>query len=182
VGRRRDDAVAAIRSRIRRVTSGPDGVLAGAGEYEAATLADVAYADADDLEAAYLLGAWHWWRFHLLPEPDQDADGRAAVAWFTRVFPSRPDLVPVSLHSLVARIAEPRGRDAAGWNAEAARLMADPEAGANPDVIDRAVRLLEAVLADTTPEQLDMAARLSNLAGALLVRFECEGRLVDQEG
>jgi hypothetical protein len=154
-------------------------VLAAAGEYEAAALADVAYADADDLEAAYLLGAWHWWRYHLLPETDQDPDGRAAVAWFTRVFPSRPDLVPVSLHSLLARIAEPRGRDAAGWHAEAARLMADPEAGANPDVIDRAVRLLEAVLADTTPEQLDMAARLSNLAGALVVRFEREGTLVD---
>jgi CHAT domain len=178
---RRDDAVAAIRSRIQRITSGPDGVLAPAGEIEAGQLADLAFADPDDVEAASVLGAWHWWRHHLLPEEEQEPERRAAVVWFTRVFPVRPDLVPVSLHSLVARIAEPRGKDPVAWNEEAGRLLADPDAGTNVDVLDRAVRLLEAVVADTPAEHVDLADRLSNLGSALLLRYQSEGTPEDLE-
>ena len=47
---RRDDAVAAIRSRIQRITSGPDGVLAPAGEIEAEQLADLVFANRDDID------------------------------------------------------------------------------------------------------------------------------------
>jgi len=116
---RRDDAVAAIRSRIQRITSGPDGVLAPAGEIEAEALADLAAKNPDDIEAAYLLGSWHWWRHQLMPEEEQEPELTAAVTWFTRVLPARPDLVPAELQSLVARIAEPRGRGPVAWSEEA---------------------------------------------------------------
>jgi hypothetical protein len=140
---RRDRLVAAIRGRIDRVTSGPDGVLAYAGGFEAEALAEFALANRSDLEAAYLLGAWHWWRYHLVAEPDQGPERRAAVAWFSRVLPLKPELVPDGLHSIAARIAEPSGDDPASWIAEAARLMADPRTAGNRDVLDRVVRLLE---------------------------------------
>jgi hypothetical protein len=189
---RRERAISAIRGRLHRVTSGPDGVLAPNAEAEAEALAGGGPAappprpaadplppaaraagptpDPTDVEAAYLLGSWHWWRHHLLAESEHGWDGRAAIAWFTRVFPLRPDLVPEQLRPGIARIAEPFGDSPADWEAEATRLLADPLACSSRDVLDRVVRLLEAVVAQTPADEPELPSRLSNLGNALLVR------------
>ena len=86
----------------------------------------------------------------------------ATIAWFTRVFPLRPDLVPKQVHSGIARIAKPFGDSPADWEAEATRLLADPLACGSRDVLDRAVRLLEAVVAQTPGDQPELPSRLSN--------------------
>jgi len=177
----RDQAIAAIRARLGRAT-GADGdpaiVLEESALAEAASLAETA-TDNIDVEASYYLGSLHILRYELLAEGEDEADGQAALLWFSRVLPSRPDLVPARLFQTLAPTTPPAGATPDAWHNEALCLLSDTRLAFNPHALDRAIWLLGDAVAGTRGDKANRAVALGDLSTALRMRFERVGAMAD---
>ncbi|MBB5868508.1 hypothetical protein F4553_001887 [Allocatelliglobosispora scoriae] len=172
----RDELIQALRFRISQVSAPyrtAEGVLDPAGLVEAAELARTA--GPDDRDVFSTLGMYHWIRYRLLPADEAEPDRSAAVRWYARIFPASPHDVPTDLYAWVAPMAEPNGDAPEDWSNEAADLMSDPRTSSHPQVVARAVSLLERTVAAVAPDHPYRGEYLANLCMSARSLFERTG-------
>ncbi|MEE1782953.1 CHAT domain-containing protein [Streptomyces sp. SP17BM10] len=141
---------------------------------EAAELAEVGGPD-EDLRVAHLLGTFHWYRYQLLPEgEDQEAFGEA-VRFLYPVYRSHPEVVPDALRALFAQAGTPNARRLAAIEsalATARALFVSYQRSRSLPRLDEAIALVREAAADTPHDDPDYPGRLSNLA--LMLRAKSE--------
>ncbi|WP_205718515.1 CHAT domain-containing protein [Actinomadura sp. WMMA1423] len=127
--------------------------------------------DEVDLEASYLLGWLHWYRYQALPEGRDREDFESAVARFTQCFIHGTSGLPeLLLPYLVGQVA-----------LTAMRLHERALGSSDQDMLTGAVQLWQRILGATPTDHEDHAAYLSNLGDALRTRFERTGAQADLE-
>jgi tetratricopeptide (TPR) repeat protein len=108
---------------------------------------------------------------------DEAALAEAARLWQTAQSEVDPALVPEPLHSLLAADQGPAdGPDQ--WARQAVALLKQVTAD-DPTALDHAIDLLRRTVAATPLDHPNRAGRLSNLSGALQIRFERTGAVAD---
>jgi hypothetical protein len=125
--------------------------------------------DDDDLQAAYLLGWFHWHRFQALPEGLAAGDLDLAVVAFSPCFLDGMEDLP---EPLLPALADAVARTAAE------QLRGSPEsADRQPPHV--ATGLWRRILGATATDHPQRAARLANLATALRNQFQHSGLAAD---
>ncbi|WP_347605470.1 hypothetical protein [Acrocarpospora sp. B8E8] len=132
-----------------------------------ATLAE----PADDVDAAYTLGWFHWLRYEHLPEGKDRDDLNAAVTFFGPVFSADPTRVPDDLRAYFLRqeASIERALD------RAAELLDIHQLDGDLAGIEEATALLRQIVAETAPQHRHYADRLSDLGTALRLRHAATG-------
>ncbi|MGW6308765.1 CHAT domain-containing protein [Streptomyces niveus] len=169
----REDVLAAVRVRLRRLDEGGDLSLAlepGAAR-EIRQLALLIHADLDDVEMLLVMGRLRWYRSRALPV---DEGGRrelqAAVTAFTRPLKAgRTEGVPPELLPRIAHDVAP-GADTV---LDTAVNSPDAERAAE------AVILWQRILDATPTDHADRLMYQSNLSVALMTRYERQGTAED---
>ena len=175
-------ALSALQEALGRVAANPPGILAAESTRTAEALrAAVSGSDpAADVPVAHALGWYHWFRYLVLPEGEDQADLDAAVDWLTHVFPSAPDAVPEELRDQFEPALpdeEPAGADPGAMNTRATELMAAFQRTGRRELLDRAVALFRDLAAAVPDDHPSRAIYLNNLGGALQMLFERTGQL-----
>lgn len=158
----RDSALDSLQRRMREahVTKSAAGLFSAEALREAGVLARAAESG-EDLQAAHLLGMFHWFRYLALPEPHDRRDFDTAVRFLRPVYRVRPRDVPTQLHGLFA--GDESGFDAAAAAGHAIQLFEEFQSTGKVPTLVRAVALLRRALQATAEDDPDLAARLTNL-------------------
>jgi tetratricopeptide (TPR) repeat protein len=169
-----------VRARVARFGTDQDAglVLSGDALDELHALMTAAPEPDADLEVLETAGWLHWCRYLVLDEPDDQGDLRQALALFAPVYQQRPGTVPdeVRDHFTAQPPGEPDSRNAV---ATAQEFLERAEHVHDMAFLDTAVVMLQRALAATPAGHPNRIARLSDLAGALLSRFELGGSPAD---
>ncbi len=166
--RSRDAALAAVHDRLARAATDqdPSGVLTGEAVREAEALAAVTD-PANDLDAAYVLGTFHWFRYLARPGGADQDDLTDAVRLLAPVFQVDPGAVPEPLHRFYQ---EARGRGGASQPdpgtamGRAMESLADYQRTRRVPLLTEAVALFRAAAAD---DHANSATIMCSLAIAL---------------
>ena len=134
-----------------------------------------------DLDAALVLGWFHWLRYQALPEGPDEVELVAARRCLWPVYRVRPDAVPDVLCLDFDRVEAARG-DARPASDRALGLMAVYQASGAVELVERSVELFRAAAADAPAGHPDRAGHLSNLANTvqMLFRETREQRLLEE--
>ncbi|WP_371551505.1 CHAT domain-containing protein [Streptomyces sp. NBC_00554] len=161
----RDQRLAAVEARLQLIDQSHDlsPVLEPEAHREAQELAE--NHSAGDLEAQFTLGRFHWYRYHALPEGEDQADLTAAVEAFTVCFAAGIAGLPEPLLPLLADAAAPL----------AVRMFQNALVSPSMDRLSAVADLWQRIVQATPVDHPERAGRLSNLGGALQVRFERTG-------
>src|SRR5437764_6806018 len=91
----RETALKALLARVRYASDeeSPGALLSKEAKQEAAELAALTNPD-QDVEAAALLGMFHWGRYLALPEGHDQRDFAAAARFFRLIYRTNPQIVP----------------------------------------------------------------------------------------
>jgi hypothetical protein len=175
--RTRAEALAAVRERLDRTDADQDPrwvlgeqALADAGELAAASELG------GDLDAAYTLGMFYWFRFEASgPQAGQD-NGTVAALFLIPVFTSDPGRLPESLRRLYQQPGGPGSNTDPGAAADwaRARYSAYEDSGQLP-LLWEALTLFHAAVTATPAGHPDRAGYLSGLSGAMLRLAERTG-------
>ena len=172
----REIALRALLDRVRRASDrdDPGAFLSDEAGEEAAELAAVTDPD-KDVEAAALLGMFHWGRYLALPEGHDRPDFEAAARFFTLIYRTTPEIVPLPLREHYER---PRGRDsdAAGINMRALGVLNDYHRTQELSGLIAAITLFRAAAAAADGHP-DRCRYLSNLGAALRMLGERTGNV-----
>lgn len=162
----REIVLRALLDRVRRASADddPGAFLSDEAEQEAAELAALTDPDTD-VEAAALLGMFHWGRYLALPEGHDRSDFEAAAKFFTLINRTTPEIVPVPIREHYER---PRGRDsnAADTNMRALGLLNDYNQTQELSGLIEAITLFRAAAAAADGDP-DRCRYLSNLGAAM---------------
>lgn len=164
---------AAMRARLGKVAATGDltVVLSDSAFNEAREL--VRAVDDSDLEAAHLLGWFHWYRCQALSAGDAERELGLAVAAFAPCFldgvGELPEVLLPTLADAVSRTAMER----------LMRELDSADRGLSTATAAAAVGLWRRILAATAGDHPQRATRLANLATALHIRFERAGEAAD---
>ena len=167
----RDTALVAFRDRLSRAASDqdPSGVLTKEALGDAEELA--ALTDpADDLDAAYVLGMFHWFRYLALPDGADQDDLIAAARLLAPVFRAEPEAVPEPLRRLYQQTRGQGGDTEPDPDAHARRgieLFSAYERTGELPLLTEAVALFRAMVAATPVGHPNHAVHLNNLGAAL---------------
>ncbi|MEU7604439.1 hypothetical protein, partial [Streptomyces sp. NPDC041003] len=167
----REDLLAAVQARLQHVQEGQDlsPVLEPAALAEAEHLTRLL--DDQDVEARYVLGWLHWYRYLALPEGRDQEDLDTALAMFTFCFVH--DISDEALpEPLLPYLAD-------GAVSTAAAMLQRIGGPAQPADITVTVRLWQHILTHTPADHPDRAGRLSNLGLALQIWFGRSGAVAD---
>ena len=174
----RETALKALLARVRCASDEekPGALLSEEARQEAAELAALTNPD-EDVEAAALLGLFHWGRYLALPEGHDQADFHTAARFFRLIYRTTPQIVP----PLVCEYYEQqRSRDddtsAAAVNKRALGLLNDYNHTLEPPKLTDAIATFRAAVAagDGDP---DRCRYLSNLGAALRMLAERTGNV-----
>ncbi|GAA4606383.1 tetratricopeptide (TPR) repeat protein [Actinoplanes octamycinicus] len=157
---------------VSRAGEDPDAVL---GAEAFAAVAELAEHADHDVDAAYLLGAWHWVRGPLVGDDERAREVQAALIWWEKCFLAYVDELPGVLVPALARVAPRIGDTPEEWSLEATVLLDSSAAAECREVLDRAVDLMEAAVAEAPAGFPDRAGLLSNLGLARHARYERTG-------
>ncbi|MFD7003807.1 CHAT domain-containing protein [Streptomyces mirabilis] len=165
----RDERLAAVRARLQRINESRDlsPVLQPEALREARELAE--NHGAADLEARFTLGWFHWYRYHALPDGEDQAALTAAVEAFTQCFAAGIAGLPEPLLPLLADAAAPM----------ATHMFQSALVSPDTDRLSVATDLWQRIVQATPADHPDRARRLSNLGTALETRFGRTGMLGD---
>jgi hypothetical protein len=168
----RDAAIAAVRDRLTRAVAEQD--LSGVLTEEALGDAEELRARADsatDLDAAYVLGMFYWFRYLALPEGASQDDLTAAARLLAPVFRAKPEAVPEPLRRFYQQTyGHTESTDlypGAREEEQAIELFSAYQRTGELPLLTEAVELFRAIAAATPAGHPDRAAVLSNLGGAL---------------
>ncbi|RLK61926.1 CHAT domain-containing protein [Actinokineospora cianjurensis] len=126
-------------------------------------------------EAAAAVGLLHWYRYLLLPEPDDRPDLDEAIAVFRQVQRSRPDLVPDAVREALAPANIPCP-DNDPWTLMGGDLIGEYEANGDRNTLDTAIAAFRLALAHMLPDDhRAQLATLLRLGSALLLDGESTG-------
>jgi tetratricopeptide (TPR) repeat protein len=175
-------ALSALQDALGRVAADPQRILAAESTHTAEALrAAVSGSDpAADVDVAHALGWYHWFRYLVLPEGEDQEDLEAAAGWLIHVYPSAPDAVPEALRSQFDPTAydeESAGADPGAMNTRAIELMTAFQRTGRRELLDQAVTLFRDLAAAVPEGHPDRAIYLNNLGGALQMLFERTGQL-----
>ncbi|WP_238413194.1 CHAT domain-containing protein [Saccharothrix deserti] len=167
-----------LRARLDQYEAGrdPTTVLAPAALADALALRE-AIGDqvTEHAEAAAAVGLLHWYRYLLLPEPDDRPDLDEAIAVFRRLRRSRPDLVPDAVREALAPADDP-DPDNDPWTLLGGDLIHEHEATGDRNTLDAAVAVFRMALARVHPDgRRARLATLLKLGTALLLYGESTG-------
>jgi len=175
--RTRAEALAAVRERLDRTAADQDPrwVL---GEQALADAGELAVASelGGDLDAAYTLGMFYWFRFEASgPQAGQD-NGTVVALFLIPVFTSDPGRLPESLRRLYQQPGGPGSNTDPGAAADwaRARYSAYEDSGQLP-LLWEALTLFRAAVTATPAGHPDRAGYLSGLGGAMLRLAERTG-------
>ncbi|WP_405417781.1 CHAT domain-containing protein [Streptomyces microflavus] len=120
--------------------------------------------DEEDLEVRLIVGWLHWFRYQALPAAEDQADLSAAVIMFIPCFINGVGSLPEPVFPLLADACAPHAAELLQ------QALASP--GLPLSVIDPIVDLWRRIAAAVPPSHLHRTMYLSNLSGALLMRFD----------
>ena len=175
--RSRAEALAAVRERLDRTAADQDPrwvlgeqALADAGELAAACELG------GDLDAAYMLGMFYWFRFEASgPQAGHD-DGTVAALFLIPVFTCDPGRLPAPLRRLYQKPGGPGGNTDPGATADQARARYSAYQGSGQlPLLWEALTLFRAVVTATPAGHPARAGYLSGLGGAMLRLAERTG-------
>ncbi|BCJ47652.1 CHAT domain-containing protein [Actinoplanes ianthinogenes] len=169
---RADELKSGLLEIISEAGDDPDALL---GAEAFATVAELAEHAGQDVDAAYLLGAWHWLRGGLVGDGEREREVQAALIWWEGCFPQYVDELPTVLLPALTRLAPRVGDTPHHWNLEAGLLMESSAGGECRAVLDRAVALLH----DAAREGPDPFVHRGDLCNALRLRFDRFGDRAD---
>ncbi|MFE9173192.1 CHAT domain-containing protein [Streptomyces kebangsaanensis] len=172
----REAALAALRRRVENVTDPQSaaGLLSDQARREAAALVDAGGSD-EDLSVARVLGMFHWYRYLVLPEGDDQEELNTAVEFLYPVYHVHPDAVPEPLRVTFARAGRKPGSrtaTAASANQAAGVLFRTYQQTGHLAPLDEAVALLRDAVANTPHDDPAYPSCLSNLGLALRAMSE----------
>jgi tetratricopeptide (TPR) repeat protein len=161
----RDRLVGGLRSRLEQINAAPVSASAFGPDAmaEAAALRELACGWPPDMEARYMLGAFHWARRALMPG-DGTEDLAAAVTLLGPLHDAPREMVPEDVRQLLDQLHE--------WGQRGIELAMAAEDNGDTEALAEAEQLLRRVLSVTDPDDLARPERLSNLGVARLTRFE----------
>ena len=173
----RQTALVALRELMVGSVDDPALVLGADAARLAQTLSIAAPDPEGDLEAAYVLGWYHWMRYEELPSDQGGKDLGEAAQYLAPVYRASPELVPEALREYFDDHA-----DEGPWastnldsvTSRAIRVMAAYERTGQQDLLLQSIALFEAVV-DAMPADDPSPVYLSNLANALHTLFERTG-------
>ncbi|MEA5366224.1 CHAT domain-containing protein [Amycolatopsis sp., V23-08] len=187
-----DELRNALRARLDRyeIEQDPAAVLDPAALVDALALAEaIEGRSRQHAEAAAAVGLLHWYRYLLLPDPDDRPDLYEAVAVFEKISNSRPDLVPEPLLTTFAEVKKKLGRQLLTSSTNYAAPADDRDGKARTAVklaslllrrheldgslvdLDEAINILTTVV----PSGHDSASHSEALTVALFLRYEATG-------
>ena len=169
----REERLEAVRARLQRATTAQDKspLLEPAALEEAQRLAEVLHDDDGDLEAMYLLGWLHWYRYQALPEGQGLQDLNTTIEMFTLCFITGVGDLPEPLLPTVADQAV----------STATTFLQQALGSTDQALLSATVGLWQRILEATPTDHPNHAMYLNNLGIALRVRFERSGALADLE-
>lgn len=171
----RDLALAALHQHLTRAVERQDETTILDPEAAQAAEHLAAITDpASDLQVAYALGMFHWFRYLDLPEGMDKDDLAAAVHLLTPVFHDDPDSVPAPLRRFYQQDEDP-GSDPGALTLRAAALMTGYQSRGEPQLLDEAIECYRAAVDATADDDTNRAVCLSNLCLALQELFERTG-------
>src|SRR5208282_2822870 len=138
----------------------------GSGEQALADVGELAAASdlGGDLDAAYVLGMFYWFRF----EASGQDDGAVAALFLIPVFTSDPGRLPEPVRRLYQQPGGPGGNTDPGAAAGRARAQFAAYQGSGQlPLLWEAVTLFRAAVTATPAGHLDLAGYLSGLGGAM---------------
>ncbi|MGW0556521.1 CHAT domain-containing protein [Streptomyces sp. NPDC002926] len=167
----RENRLAAVQARLERVSAVQElsPVLEPGAVAELHRLTEILRENDGDLQARYVLGWLHWYRFQALPEGQDSHDLVAAVDMFTPCFLARVEDMPEPLRPILAEQSFPA----------AVNLLQQALDSADQELISANVDLWRHLLAAVPTDHSDRAACLCNLGIALRGRFERMGEQED---
>lgn len=174
----RESALKALLARVRRASDAeePGALLSEEARQEAVELAALTDPD-EDVEAAALLGLFHWGRYLALPEGHDQADFQAAARFFRLIYQTTPQIVPPPVREYYE---QPRSHDedssAAGVNKRALGLLNDYNRTLDPAQLIEAITTFRAAVAAAGGDP-DRCRYLSNLGAALRMLAERTGNI-----
>lgn len=176
----RQAALAVLRAYVNTFDESPADILSSEASAAAEALQAFAVNFDSDIEAAHLLGWYHYLRYAVLPE-GQDADAlTAAMRCLDPVFCVAPEQVPEPLRLLLeARSTDNKATDIDHQTLanRAIAVFGAYERTGRLDLLRRAVENFRAALVSTPADEPTRAARLSDLGIALRVLFQQTGEL-----
>ena len=175
--RSRAKVLAAVRERLDRTAADQDPrwvlgeqALADAGELAAA------YDLGGDLDAAYMLGMFYWFRFEASGSQAGQDDATVAALFLIPVFTSDPGRLPEPLRRLYQQPDGPGGNTDPGAAADRARAQFAAYQGSGQlSLLWEALTLFRAAVTATPAGHPDGAGYLSGLGGAMLRLAERTG-------
>ena len=173
----RDAALAVLRRRLQHVVDVQNAVelLTAQALQEAADV--VRAADpGEDVQAAYLLGIFHWYRYRALPAGRGQEEFEVAVRLLLLVYQVDPRGVPEPFRSRFDKAAMENGsRDVALVTRRAKDLFERYQRTGQVPLLSQAVELLRGALQTVPEDHPDRSTLLSNLGAALLALFGRSG-------
>ena len=159
----RDRLLAAVMARLDRIKAAraPALVLEPGALDDAQRLAETLHDDDGDIEAHYVLGWFHWYRYLALPEGQCPDALENAIRALTPCFIADAEGLPETLLPVLADNAA----------IVAYTLLEQAMSTSDLTLITTTVSVCERVLTATPTDHPDRAGRLSNLGVALRVRF-----------
>ena len=176
----RQVAVAALREQLASGVGNPLGIL-GPEAARAAEAVRAAVPDLDaDLEVAHILGWYHWARYQVLPDGQDQEDLAAAVECLRPVYPAYPEAVP----DLVRRFFDSwvaggpaTGKDHALLAGRAVDLFIGYQHSGRTELLTQSIAVFRDAVVATPANHPVRAKRLSDLGSALLALFKQTGDL-----
>ena len=169
----REVLLTAVRDALERASMSEDMSAALEADALAAArrLTEMLRDDDSDLNARYLLGWLHWYRYKVLPEGQDRADLVAAVEALAPCFIAGAGELPTALLPVLADHAVPVATELL----RDARITADPELGA------ACAALWQRIVAATPNDYPGRPGRLSHMGIAILAKFELTRALADAD-
>jgi hypothetical protein len=167
----RERWIMAVQARLERVTTAQDlsPVLEETALEEARELTQTITDDPGSLNAMYLLGWLHWYRYQALPEGQDQQDLQAAVTMFTPCFINGMSSLPEPLLPLLANEAAPA----------ATEMLQLTQRSGDQELLSATADLWQRILAVIPEGHPGRAGYLSNLGIALQARFGRTGTAAD---
>ena len=169
----REVLLAAVRDVLERVATSENlsTVLEADALDAARQLAGMLRDDDGDLNARYLLGWLHWYRYQALPEGQDRADLVAAIEALAPCSIAGAGELPTALRPVLADHAVP----------VATELMRDARILAEPELTAARADLWQRIVAATPNDHPGRAARLSNMGIAIQAKFKQTRALLDAD-
>ncbi|WP_261568387.1 CHAT domain-containing tetratricopeptide repeat protein [Frankia gtarii] len=136
-------------------------------------------ASASDIEMFHSAGWLHWERYLARDACDDRDDLAAALGCFAPVYQQCPDAVPLQARVLLNESANASPSVSTERAHHANALLRTAVNTGDHAALDTAIGLLRPALSSMPPGHLNRSAMLSNLCGALQVRFKQTGALAE---